>query len=566
MRTIAPFMAVGLVALVGCGDDGAVTPPEDAGSVDAGADAGPPTDWPAMYVPASTVLRAGVRRDVFRVAGVTPAANPATSEATPSELDYTQVLRYRQDLDPPAPARAIVIAMPGFLGGGGTFEGLARALVLRGAAGDFATEVWAIDRRSNLLEDLRGMDTAEAAGNPEIAQGYYFGRETIDGETFPGYLAQEEVSYMSEWGLETHAEDLRRVIALVPPADRQGHVFLLGHSLGAAFTELYGAWRFEDGTRGVEELAGLILVDGILGGAPLTATEYEEGTTGGTFNVPGLTAIREGTRYTALPLLGIDVYARAEVLSLRALVAPEAVVVDRARDSTAALLLGLTIAQMPSFTNRAAIAVAFDDELAPLAFTRARLGHLAGGPVEEYANALSGETLVHPTDPDATYDWVDALDADPAEYTPVRNLAESFVHGRSNFAEWYFPTRLSLDIAACGGASVPEDDYQAAAGLRAFDGALTDAPVLCIAAGLVGDTASCNVVRDRVATEVGAGRPQEGALRTDASGFAVADVTDMAHLDPVLADDDTPGNPVPGAIEDFVRANVVAGAVAIDAM
>ena len=71
------------------------------------------------------------------------------------------------------------------------------------------------------------------------------------------------------------------------------------------------------------------------------------------------------------------------------------------------------------------------------------------------------------------------------------------------------------------------------------------------------------VVRDRIAPEVGVGRPQAGVLRSDASSFAVVDATDMAHLDPVLADDDAPGNPVPGAIEDFVRANVVDGTVAV---
>lgn len=573
MRQLPPLFLVVAALFVGCGDDSPgvadATPDAADAAVDAPADATPdaeiPVDWPSMEVPASTVPTDGVRRDVFRVAGPAPAANPTTMESTPSELDFTQVLRYRQDTASPVPARAIILAMPGFLAGGAAFEGLARAMVKRGAASDFALEVWAIDRRSNLLEDLTGMDTAEAAGDPEIAQGYYFGRETIDGEAFPGYLGQDEVSYMSEWGLETHVDDLRAVLALIPEAERQGHVFLMGHSLGAFFTEVYAAWRFEDGTRGVEELAGLILIDGILGATPSTETEYNDGTTGG-FATPGLTTVRERTRYTELPFLGIDVYARAEVLSMRALAAPDEVVVDIGRDRTAGLLLDLSLAEVPAMTNRAAIAVAFDDQFAPLSFIRAKLGGLTGGPVEEYLNALSGETLLQPTDPDAVYDWVDALDTDPTEFTTVQILAESFMHGRSNFAEWYFPSRLSLDIGAVGGASVAEDGYQAAAGLRAFDGALTDAPLLCVAAGLVADAANCEMVRARVAGVIGDGRPLAGTARSEAAAFEVVDATDMAHLDPVFADDDSPGNLVPPAIEAFLRASTVDGAVTIEAL
>lgn len=568
MRQIPPRLLLAVALLSGCGDDSSGTPDAapDAvvdAAVDATPDAELPMDWPSMEVPASTVPLTGVRRDVFTVAAPTPAANPTTMESTPSELDFTQVLRYRQDAETPVPARAIVVAMPGFLAGGAAFEGLARALVKRGAASDFAIEVWAIDRRSNLLEDLRGMDTAEAASDPEIAQGYYFGRETIDGEAFAGYHGQDDVSYMSEWGLETHVNDLRNVLALVPEAQRQGHVFLMGHSLGAFFTEVYAAWRFEDGTRGVEELAGLILVDGILGAAPSTETEYLEGTTGG-FATPGLTTIRERTRYTELPFLGIDVYSRAEVLSMRALEAPEEVVVDTGRDRTAGLLLDLSLAEIPAMTNRAAIAVAFDDQFAPLLFIRAKLGNLTGGPVEEYLNALSGEMLLHPTDPDAIYDWMGHLDTDPMEFTSVQILAESFTHGRSNFAEWYFPSRLSLDIAAVGGAAVAEDGYQAAAGLRAFDGALDDAPILCIAAGLVEDAANCEDVRGRVADTIGDGRPLAGTARSEASAFEIVDATDMAHLDPVFADDDSPGNMVPPAIETFLRASTVDGALTIE--
>jgi malonyl CoA-acyl carrier protein transacylase len=48
----------------------------------------------------------------------------------------------------------------------------------------------------------------------------------------------------------------------------RGHVFLLGHSLGAWFVESYAAFRFEDGRSGFEELAGVIMVDGVRNDPP----------------------------------------------------------------------------------------------------------------------------------------------------------------------------------------------------------------------------------------------------------------------------------------------------------
>ena len=72
-----------------------------------------------------------------------------------------QVVRYRVDTgkDAPKPARAILLLMPGFLGGAGSFDSLARAIVRRSTA-EAPLEAWALDRRSNLLEDRTGLDAA----------------------------------------------------------------------------------------------------------------------------------------------------------------------------------------------------------------------------------------------------------------------------------------------------------------------------------------------------------------------------------------------------------------------
>ncbi|MEM9070217.1 MAG: hypothetical protein AAGE52_17050 [Myxococcota bacterium] len=463
-------------------------------------------------------------------------------------------------MDPPVPVRAVILCMPGFLGGAGSFEGLARALVANGV-GDDAIEVWAIDRRSNQLEDLRGMDAAEALENPEVAQGYYFGGETVGGEAFNGYVAQEDVAYMSEWGLATHVGDLRAIVQQVTESERQARVFLLGHSLGASFTEAYAAWRFEDGTRGVEELAGLILVDGTLGSEPSPEETYLNGSSGGIFPTPGLNGIRsDPQRYTTLPLLGIDVYARAEIASLRVLQDPDAIVADPGRDRVLGTLMGLPVARVPELTNQAALAVAFDDEIQPLGFVQAKLGRLSGGPTEMYESGLAGGAMkIRPTDASGSYTWEDAFVAD--EYTPVDNLAEAFAHGRTNFAEWYFPTRLSIDLGAVAGANVPDDGWQADQGLRSFDGELIDAPILAIAAGLAREE-RYEAVRARVAAEVGEGRPAAGADRDDLEAFRIVS-TDMAHLDPIFAGNGTPDNPVPEAIANFVAAHAAEGTIAL---
>jgi pimeloyl-ACP methyl ester carboxylesterase len=533
-----------------------------------GADAGPPDattgprDWPGAPPDWSTVPEPGVRRDRILVVGAQPPANPVDGAATPAEQNMTQILRYRQDAEVPEPARAIIVAMPGFLGGGASWDSLARALVKRGAASGVTVEVWAIDRRANLLEDLRGSEAAEAAGDPEIAWHWYFGIDTIDGEAFPGFHWQEDLTHLSEWGLATHVEDLHAVIQMVPQAERRGRVFLAGHSMGASFAEAYAAWRFEDGTRGVDELAGMILIDGVLGPTPLEETEYLEGTGGGFSNIVGLDEIRGGLPYFELPLLGISIYAGIEVMSMRMLAAPDEIVVDDVRDDALRILLSYGGGDLPLMTNEAALGWGFDDESNGLAFAAVSCGHATGGAVEPYTNPFFGGELIHPTDPDATYTWVDAFEDDPRELTPLENVAVSFTHGDTNFAEWYFPNRLSLDLAAVGGASVPEDGWHASYGLRVFDGRLIDAPILAISAGAgLVTPEEYEALRMRVAP-IGANRPFEGATRDQEDAFEIVVAPGATHIDPLTASDGD-ANPVPAEIEAFVDTHAAAGSVLI---
>ncbi len=548
MRWIAACLLGGFTIL-GCGEGG-------AGPAAGGTTGGEP-GWGG--------LDSSILVEPFAVPGFEAPANPSTGEQTPDELNQARVVRYRHDSDEAATPRAIIIGVPGFLGGGPSFDGLARSLVRQGAARGFELEFWAIDRRSNAMEDLLGMNAAEEAGEPEIAFDYYFGDGEIDGARFAGFRAQQDVGFMSEWGLEAHIEDVRAVLHRVPEAERKGHVFLMGHSFGASLVELYGAWRFEDGTRGADELAGMLFMDGLGGSSPISEEVFFDGVSG---ELSGLTAIRDGSaaRYSGIPILGVDVLAIAELTALRAWFDPTAIVEDPVRDQAFALLTGLFDPELvPPASNRAALGLGFDAESEPLGFVRAKAGQLTGGAVEPYESLLApGETLIRPSDPVASYDWIDALDADPQEYTPLRNLARAFTMGPSNFAEWYFPARLSLDARAAAGGALPEDAWQLAYGMRALDGPLNDAPALCVPGALVGDVGRCDALRDRLAPSIGPGRRQEGESRRDGElAFRTVDATDMAHLDVILADENSPKNPVPAAVMNFLETHVQPGRVSV---
>ena len=62
---------------------------------------------------------------------------------------------------------AILVLIPGFMGGANSFDYIGRQLVsMAEAEGVGSLEVWAVDRRTNCLEDLTGMNAAEAAVTP----------------------------------------------------------------------------------------------------------------------------------------------------------------------------------------------------------------------------------------------------------------------------------------------------------------------------------------------------------------------------------------------------------------
>lgn len=543
-----------------------------------GGDSTTPTPTPtppATYAPppASLVVDEGavkIRREVFLVPGVKAPKNPvaAAHAETPAELNFVRVVRYRVDADPPKPARAIAVLMPGFLGGAGSYDPMARAIVRR-SKGDDAFEAWAVDRRSNLMEDHHGLEVAQVKKDPEVALEYYFNEGTAEGKQFKGFLQPDEVAFESEWGLETTVGDLANVINVVAEADRKARVVLVGHSLGASIVEEYAAWDFA-GKPGYTELAGLVLIDGMTrneGAAalPVTKDEYLKGKSAGLFSSPGLDAIRAGTPYVALPFLGLDVYPVAAITAMRSRLSPEKIVKDPYRDKAFQTLLSLST--VPKMTNRAAMGLAFDNESNGISFAAVSCGTSKGGATEKYTSLLGG-VLSQPSDPEATYDWVEYDQVNPKEHTSTEDIARSWYEGPGlDFAEWYFPARLSGDAPAAGSLVMKKGDWPLdEQGLRAIHGAEMDLPILGAVAGLVGDLKALDPLRALVKdVPIGAGRPLAGTPRTAEDAFRVVDIIPLTHIDP-LSGTDAGGGLVPqwyDTLTTWMKTNTPKGGVVV---
>ncbi len=487
-----------------------------------------------------------IRRDVLTVPAPAPPPNP-DGTATPAELNQVTVVRYRLDTEgkPPKPARAIVVLLPGFLGGAGSFDGLARALVRRSDA-DAPLEAWAVDRRANGLEDHAGEEDAIDGGLADRANDYYFDGGTLGGHAFAGFRKQSEVAFMSEWGLASCLEDLRAVIALVPQAERARRVVLVGHSMGGQEVAQYAAWDF-DGTPGYSELAGLVMVDAVTGGegtpAPITRAQYE--TDGfmdftGFGNVASLADVRSTDRYYEVPLLSAQFYVVAFTTALRGRLHPDAQEKDVVRGQALQQLFLLD--RLPPMTNRAIFGFAFDVHSSPMGIAGVNAGE-ADGPLELVDSPLGTGKIARPSDPTFKYTWKEYDQVTPREFTSLTDLSWAWTRTGSDFGEWYFPTRLNLDgFAAASLVLGPGDWAYDAYGLKATHGRAIDVPVLAMAAGEVVHASAYDPFK-MILPPVGAGRPQAGAARSSTDGFEAIEYPMLSHLDGLVGADD-PGSPV----------------------
>lgn len=492
----------------------------------------------------------------------TVSPNPIENTSTPAQLDYAIFNRYYYNPQPEQ-LKAILILMPGLFGGAGDFDKMAKTVVQMGR-GDI--EVWTVDRRSALLDDLEGLQTALNEHDPSIAIGYYFSNTIIDGKTYAGVLQTTSISYMSEWGLDMTLRDLNTIISLIPQQYRETNVFLGGHSLGAFLAQDYAAYDFADYPTttdpGYKNIAGLVLLDG--GGSGLfftmTQAQYLSGTgftmsiSGAQFNLPSLSILRQNPSFAiAAGLLGpiapmfLNMFIFAQIIGMYAYLEPsqQSTILQVPQFSIiAAALLGNT--QFKA-TNQAALGFAMDRHFMPISIFSATLGN-ANGPLTSTRSSLfSGVTISQPTDKGTIiYTW-NTND----HITNISDLAAALSNTYTTISEQYFPTRLILDSIAVGWDYGPNQttDWRYQQGMHIIHNAQMDAPVIAFGGGAGVETTT--TVFDNYKNLLPPARNCYGEPRTKC-GFDIYIMPNYTHLDVLFSDPVITPNNVDAMIYNWV--------------
>jgi pimeloyl-ACP methyl ester carboxylesterase len=359
---------------------------------------------------------------------------PTPPEPGPAQFNQVFVHQFG-----PASAKRVLVLMPGTQGGAGDFTLDARYLVkhMKGL------QVWAIDRRTQALEDTATFAAADAGRIPlQQAFDYYL---NLQGFHIRG---ADQDPYAREWGMAVALNDARAVV-LKARAHGRRQVVLGGHSLGASLTVAYAAWDF-NGRPGYKDLKGLVLIDGGLLGS---------------FDAYDLAQAQQAvadlqTSDPFLDLLGIGIPEIAGIFAeVGGLYAEKAPTASATTLQSYPLLPAVFNPPYP-VTNRALLGNAFDRDTSPADLS---LLHVNAGAI-----APSGDPR----------DWVDG------GVTPISRLAATFGQEPSNAVEWYFPKRLTIDTN--GADQMTANDVGNFLGLRLFHTRQVNLPLYAIATDLAG--------------------------------------------------------------------------------
>ena len=439
-----------------------------------------------VSVPGSALPGDGVRESYVSLSSPMPAAAPAH----PAACDRIGYLRVRAQDGPENPEQAdtIYVIMPGILAGAGSLEPTARNIVRAATQTGRHVEVWALDRRSNCLEDHAGLAAAAQAKDATVAFNYYFAGQPVDGLTYAGPASPADAAFLNDVGLAQTVQDYHAVLAQLPAQVRQQKVMCGGHSLGGPIVGALANWDF-DGTPGYTLCAGYFTLDSRLSmgtGAPGLA-ELQAMLPVGVADL--FAGLRAGSPYINMPPLSPATFAMLGVLTQAAALAPDerSAVLSRiphdlnfevalrlfgARDWGAALSGTPDLRQLDA-TNAAVLGIVLDDNSSPISILRGSFGAPTGGPVvaksfplpygAPSAGVVGGNKLVSPSDPQALYRWLNYDQLPPAgptttdgdhyttpasEVTDVHQLAAAFGAPSADGTEWYFPIRLLTDLTA----------------------------------------------------------------------------------------------------------------------
>jgi hypothetical protein len=418
------------------------------------------------------------------IAGLLAVASPASADrvftvdgaAAPGPARYDRVRVIEQG---PRGAKNVLVLVPGTSGGAAYFRPVARDIV----AGLPGWKTWSVDRRENLLEDHSVLGPVVARRRPASDAFRYYLESLTDPSITPRFTPVADAPYARRWGMGVAIRDLRNVIRAARRGGRR--VVLAGHSLGATIAIAYATWDFR-GRAGAEDLAGLVLIDGGSGGAPIRRAEARD----------QLDELSGSSPFLDLSGFGLPwaIGALNAVGSTLAVQEPDA-------PALLAAWQPLPAAFRPPVpaTNAAGYGYAVDNDTSPanLALVHMHIGGLAAA-----------------GDPRP---WADG------ELGTVARAAEMFsgIEGIDGTA-WYHPRRLSLDgQAVAGGVANPA---QRLLGVRATHGRDLELPIYAIESSL------------------GAGRVLKGARalarRSHVKATLVDRHTTYDHLDPLSASPD----------------------------
>jgi hypothetical protein len=282
--------------------------------------------------------------------------------------------------------------------------------------------------------------------------------------------------------------------------------------------------------------------------------------------LPSLSQLRVGTRYFAFPLLESTLFPVGLGTAMRAVWNPDLVEKDVPRAQAFQTIFLMD--RLPRFTNRAAFGLAFDAASCPVSISAVNAGQSTGGALTESVSAFGGSKVVKPTELTATYRWLEYDAVEPKETTSLSEFALAWMRPGADFGEWYFPSRVLLDVGLGSSLVLAPTEWPVTAhGLRAMHGRSIGAPVLVEAANLLsGDVTRYDKLR-ALLPPVSEGRPLGGASRDVSDGFQVVAHPQFSHIDPV-AGTDVPGSDAAAwfdTLVDFAWRNTRAGGVVVPA-
>jgi hypothetical protein len=448
---------------------------------------------------------------------------PASAGPHPEACDWLSYLRFRHKDGPADAARAdkILVAQPGILEGAGAFDSVARNTVSAAARSGRHIEFWALDRRSNCLEDRTGIEAGLKAKDVHLAVDYYYRQKEVDGRKFAGYQSNDQVKWLQNVGLEQTVRDQYDLMARELPdqAARKRKMLCGGHSLGGVLTAYFAEWDFDGdhattGDAGYNQCSGYFALDtriatGLPGmggqvpeewvplvefGAGAVQAGLETGVVPRTLSAP---AVINTETMNLLGIAGLAANLDPGGLSDLATYVPSSFNTDMtyrvlfSKDYPTFLKGSPTVKDF-RFTNAAALGGLLDDNSEPLAFMQASVGFWDGGKIVDkefpapnnldeiglggLSRLLGKDKKAIPDQPGGplytwrNYDRVGAPD-DPVhtskdgtpftsagkEVTDIAELARSLSEHPLDFTEHYFPTKMITDIALASAPGIADD-------------------------------------------------------------------------------------------------------------